>query len=130
MNVKFPIGKLDVPKTVTINHLNQWVKEIASYTERLKNTVENLNETELNKTYREGSWNVRQLVHHIADSQLNMYQRLTLALTDDGPIVPAFVQDNWATLPDIFLHVDSYIYMLIVMILLIIASWYVVIEYQ
>src|SRR5699024_7671523 len=100
MNVKFPIGKLDVPKTVTLNHVNQWVKEIASYTERLKNTVEDLTETELNKTYRAGSGHVRHLGHDIADSLLNMYQRLKLALTDHAPIVPASVQYNWATHPD------------------------------
>src|SRR5699024_12418911 len=82
------------------------------YTERLKNTVEDLNETELNKTYREGSWNVQQLVHHIADSQLNMYQRLKLALTDDAPIVPAFIQDNCATQPDTELPVESSLHIL------------------
>lgn len=57
-------------------------------------------ETELSKTYREGSWTVRQLVHHIADSQLNMYQRLKLALTDDVPTIPGFIQDEWAIQPD------------------------------
>src|SRR5699024_8037005 len=107
MNVKFPIGKLDVPKTVTLNHVNQWVKEIASYTERIKNTVEDLNETELNKTYREGSWNVRQLVHHIAESQLNMYQPLKIALTDVVTIVLAFIQDNRPTQTDTELTVES-----------------------
>src|SRR5699024_10298872 len=102
----------DVPKTVTLNHVNQWVKEIASYTERLKNIVEDLNETELNKTYREGSWNVRRLVRHIAESQLNMYQRLKLALTDEAPLVRAFIQDNCATQPDTELPVESSLHIL------------------
>ena len=51
--------------------------------DRLRETVDTLNDDELSKTYREGAWTVRQLVHHIADSQLNMYQRLKLALTDE-----------------------------------------------
>src|SRR5699024_10065316 len=63
-------------------------------------------------TYRDGSWNVRQLVHHIADSQLNMYQRLKLALTDDNPEVPAFDQDAWAVQPDTELPIESSIKML------------------
>jgi len=107
MDVKFPIGELTVPETVTLEHVNEWLEKIASYTARLTETVDSLNEEELNKTYREGSWNVRQLVHHIADSQLNMYQRLKLALTDDNPSVPAFIQDNWAVQPDTELPVQS-----------------------
>ncbi len=33
-------------------------------------------------------------------SQLNMYQRLKLALTDDAPTVPGFLQEEWAVQPD------------------------------
>lgn len=112
MDVKFPIGELQVPTNVIKTDVQEWLQEIESYTERLKETVASLNDEELNKKYREGSWTVRQLVHHIADSQLNMYQRLRLALTDDNPVVPAFDQDKWAPLPDTFLPVDSSIKML------------------
>src|SRR5699024_3793050 len=74
---------------------------------RLRDTVEGLNDLELNKTYRDDSWNVRELVHHIADSQLNMYQRLKLALTDENPVVPSFERDRWAVLPDTKLPVEN-----------------------
>lgn len=106
MNVKFPIGQLQVPEKVTLENVQKWLKEIEGYTSRLKDTVHSLNQEELNKTYREGSWTVRQLVHHIADSQLNMFQRLKLALTDDNPTVPAFDQDKWAIQPDTELPVE------------------------
>lgn len=107
MDVKFPIGKLQVPGTVTLDHVQDWLEQIETYTDRLRKTVDSLSEAELNKTYREGSWNVRQLVHHIADSQLNMFQRLKLALTDDNPTVPNFIQDEWAVQPDTELPVES-----------------------
>src|SRR5699024_3870608 len=86
--------------------VQEWLQEIESYTERLKETVASLNDEELNKKYREGSWTVRQLVHHIADSQLNMYQRLRQALTDDNPVVPAFATDKWAPWTDTLLPDD------------------------
>lgn len=107
MDVKYPIGKLQVPENVTLNDIQKYLGDISTYTERLRAEVDSLTEAELNKTYREGSWNVRQLVHHIADSQLNMYQRLKLALTDDNPKVPEFIQDKWAVLPDSKLPVES-----------------------
>lgn len=107
MDVRYPIGKLQVPEKVTLENIQQWLKEIGTYTTRLRETVGSLNEEELSKTYRDGSWTVRQLVHHIADSQLNMYQRLKLALTDENPTVPAFDEEKWAIQPDTKLPVES-----------------------
>ncbi|MFB4168228.1 YfiT family bacillithiol transferase [Virgibacillus sp. JSM 102003] len=112
MDVRFPIGELQVPNKVTLENIQQWLKEIETYTIRLRETVAPLSDEELSSTYRDGSWTVRQLVHHIADSQLNMYQRLKLALTDENPTVPAFDQDKWAIHPDTELPVESSIKML------------------
>jgi uncharacterized damage-inducible protein DinB len=112
MDVKFPIGKLQVPEKVTLQNVQEWLKQTQTYTTRLREVVDTLSEEDLNKTYREGAWTVRQLVHHIADSQLNMYQRLKLALTDHNPTVPAFDEEKWAIQPDTELPVESSIKML------------------
>ncbi|AOZ93650.1 YfiT family bacillithiol transferase [Paenibacillus crassostreae] len=112
MNIKYPIGKLEVPEKVTFENVQEWLKQIETYTIRLRETVDLISDEELSKTYREGAWTVRQLVHHIADSQLNMYQRLKLALTDDNPTVPAFDEEKWAIQPDTELPVESSIKML------------------
>ena len=112
MDVKFPIGKLRVPENVTMQHVEGWLKQIETFTERLRETVDSLTVEEFNKTYREGSYNVRQLVHHIADSQLNMYLRLKLALTEETPTAPGFDQDKWAVHPDTELPVESSLKML------------------
>lgn len=112
MDVRFPIGELEVPEKVTLENVQEWLNKIETYTTRLRDTVDSLNEEQLNKTYREGAWNVRQLVHHIADSQLNMYQRLKLALTDENPTVPGFDEEKWAVQPDTKLPIESSIKML------------------
>lgn len=107
MDVRYPIGELQVPEKVTLENIQDWLKEIRTYTVRLRETVDTLSDEELNKTYREGAWTVRQLVHHIGDSQLNMYQRLKLALTDENPVVPGFSEEKWAIQPDTMLPVES-----------------------
>ncbi|ARD75740.1 putative metal-dependent hydrolase [Staphylococcus xylosus] len=112
MDVRFPIGKLDTPENVTLDDVQKWLAEIDNYTRRLRDVVENITEEELNKTYRNGSWNVRQLVHHIADSQLNMYQRLKLALTDNNPTVPPFNQEEWVELEDSLAPIEYSLQML------------------
>lgn len=107
VDVKFPIGKLEIPKKITKSDVTKWMEQISTYTTRLREVVDGLSEEQLQKTYREGAWNIRQLVHHIADSQVTMYHRLRLALTDDHPTVPNFDQDQWAILPDNKLPVEA-----------------------
>ena len=106
------LGNYKFLKQVSLENIHEWLKEIETYTIRLRETVDALSDEELSKTYRDGSWTVHQLVHHIADSQLNMYQRLKLALTDENPTVPDFDQDKWAILPDTKLPIESSIKML------------------
>ncbi|MGM0898306.1 MAG: YfiT family bacillithiol transferase [Bacillota bacterium] len=112
MDVKFPIGQMQVPDHVTTEDVEKWLGEINSYTTRLREVVDSLDDEELGKTYREDSWTVRQLVHHIADSQLSLYLRLKLALTEYNPAVSEFDQEKWAQLPDNRLPVESSIRML------------------
>lgn len=112
MDVKFPIGPLEVPEVVTLDNVKRWLGEINTYTDQLRETVDTLNDVDLTKTYRDGSWTVRQLVHHIADSQLNMYQRLKLALTENNPTITTFDQEKWAVQPDTSLSVESSIKLL------------------
>jgi len=55
-------------------------------------------------TYAEGKWTIRQLLHHIADAETVLYDRIRRAIAeqpnDPGvgqpPLVMAFDQDRWA----------------------------------
>lgn len=112
MDVRYPIGRLEVPATVTRRHIDSWLEEIAQYIQNLRKTVANLSQEDLRATYREGSFTVQQLVHHITDSQMNMFQRLKLALTDTHPKVSNFAQDEWVKLADSDLPIEVSIQML------------------
>ena len=83
MDVRFPIGELELPNQVSLVDVKRWMSEVERYIDQLKNVVNGISEEELKKRYREGSWTVRQLVHHIADSQLQLFSRLKLALTEE-----------------------------------------------
>ncbi|WP_369973804.1 YfiT family bacillithiol transferase [Rummeliibacillus sp. POC4] len=43
---------------------------------------------------------MRQLIHHIADSHLNGYIRIKLALTEVNPLVKTYEENEWAKLID------------------------------
>src|SRR5690606_8663833 len=51
-------------------------------------------------TYRDGGWTVRQVVHHCADSHLNAFCRIKLAITEGRPAIKPYFEDRWAELAD------------------------------
>jgi hypothetical protein len=45
-------------------------------------------------------WSVRQNVHHLADSHMNAFIRLKLALTEERPTIKPYDQNAWAETVD------------------------------
>lgn len=98
--MKYPIGPFVMPDIASAELPPQYISDISSFPARLRQEVENLNETQLNTRYREGGWTIRQVVHHCADSHLVAFTRLKLALTELNPIVKPYEEAVWAELWD------------------------------
>lgn len=97
---RYPIGFFTCPDNLTKEVINEWMEQIQTLPARIRETVEGLNEDALASTHRDGGWTIPQLIHHIADSHLNYYVRIKLALTEDNPTISPFDQDRWAELVD------------------------------
>lgn len=82
------------------------IEVIASLPARMRAAVSGLNDGQLDTAYRPGGWTVRQVVHHVADSHMNGFIRIKLALTEDNPTIKPYDQDAWATLADMRLPID------------------------
>ena len=98
--LKYPIGKYQVPEKITSNHINTWTEEIASLPNRMRSAVENLSTEQLDTNNRPEGWTIRQVVHHVPDSHMNAYIRFKLALTEDNPSIRHYFEDRWAELTD------------------------------
>ncbi len=98
--LQFPIGKYKSIKNPKAEKVQLWKDTIAIFPIELKKTVNNLSNQELTKTYREGAWTIKQLVHHVADSHINAFMRFKLALTEDKPIIKPYFEAKWANLSD------------------------------
>ena len=61
-----------------------------------------INQGVLETPIRQGAWTCRQVFHHIADSHLNSYIRIKLALTENNPTIKAYHEPSWAELEDVF----------------------------
>jgi hypothetical protein len=66
----------------------------------MRTAIANLPASALDTTYRDDGWTVRQVVNHVADSHLNAYTRIKLALTEDSPTIKPYQEQLWAELPD------------------------------
>ena len=100
MDARYPIGKYEMPRTVTPAMRQKAMDSIAVTPGNLKAAVVGLNEAQLDTPYRDGGWTVRQVVHHIPDSHMNAYVRLKLALTEDKPTIRPYEEQLWAELAD------------------------------
>ncbi len=98
--LKYPIGKFERPEIITKELVNKWIDEIESLSGRLKIEVENLSDEQLNTPYRPDGWTIRQVVHHLADSHMNSFIRIKLALTEEKPVIKPYFEKPWAELPD------------------------------
>ena len=86
---------------------NSKIAEIRDVPPIIRAAVQGLNDEQLDTSYRDGGWTVRQVVHHIADSHVNAYLRFRWLATEDYPTIKTYDQDVWAALPDSQLPVGS-----------------------
>jgi uncharacterized damage-inducible protein DinB len=100
LDPRYPIGKFVAPDPITKDERLSALAALADLPTELRNAVQGLDFAQLNTPYREGGWTVRQLVHHLADSHMNAFIRVRLALTEDWPTIKPYDENAWATLHD------------------------------
>lgn len=99
-SLRYPIGKLNVPKDVSKEQISEWIETIESFPSKVRELTENLSAEELDWKYRPNGWTIRQVVHHVADSHMNSFVRFKLTLTEDVPTIKGYFEDRWAEMPD------------------------------
>ncbi len=100
MDLRYPIGKFDVKAPVTPEMRPQLIQQLAEAPTCFREAVWGLSHEQLETPYRDGGWTVRQTIHHVADSHMNSYIRLRLALTEDEPAIKTYDETKWAELAD------------------------------
>lgn len=100
-HIVYPIGRHIIPDVYRPEMQREWISIIEAAPSWLDPCIENLDEEQLKTPYRPGGWNITQIIHHLADSHMNAYIRLKLALTEDNPIVKPYNETLWGDLPDV-----------------------------
>ena len=107
MDLRYPIGTFQYEGEISREVISKWIREIEELPDLLREAVKDLDENQLNTAYRQNGWTVRQVIHHLADSHMNAYIRLKLALTEDSPLVKTYDETAWAELTDYSFPVEG-----------------------
>ncbi len=54
-----------------------------------------LPENDLQKSYGPGKWTIRQILVHLADTEIVLNERIRRAIAEEHPFVVVFDQDRW-----------------------------------
>ncbi len=99
-SLRYPIGKPQIPCTITPSDLRSWIAIIEEFPEKLQGLTKKLNNKQLDTPYRKGGWTIRQVIHHCYDSHHNSYTRFKWALTELNPLIKVYDEKKWAELFD------------------------------
>ncbi|WP_256010452.1 DinB family protein [Desertivirga xinjiangensis] len=112
--LKFPIGPFVKKDSYSREEMASMLETIREAPKEYRTVATNLSFEDLTKTYRPDSWNVRQLIHHVADIQLLHFFRMKKALTEpDYNEVTLINLDAWVNTADgNSEHIDDSIMML------------------
>lgn len=105
-DLRYPVGEFTMPASVTAAMRANAIAAITTLPAKMRDAVRGLSDAQLDTPYRPGGWTVRQVVHHVADSHINAFVRLKLALTEENPTVKPYDEKAFANLPDQRLPVD------------------------
>ncbi len=98
--LQYPVGRYRKAEVVNPGLIQEWIKVLQALPSWMDACIENLDEKQLQVPYREGGWTIQQVIHHVADSHMNAYIRLKLALTEDNPVIKPYDEKAWAELAD------------------------------
>ncbi|GJM63132.1 YfiT family bacillithiol transferase [Persicobacter diffluens] len=99
-DLQYPIGEFQTPNQIHTELLETWITEIRQFPVQLEELISHSPPLSEEWKYRPNGWNIRQLVHHCADSHMNSFIRFKLALTEENPSILPYQEALWANVPD------------------------------
>jgi hypothetical protein len=99
-HLRYPVGRFASPAEIQPAQLKLWIQEIKDLPMLVERELNSLSPSDYEKVYRPDGWNIRQLIHHLADSHMNSFIRYKLALTEQEPVIKPYLEHLWSAMPD------------------------------
>jgi hypothetical protein len=97
-NPDYPFGVFAAEPKLSTQRRSELLEMLRAYPKKLDAVLIGLSPSQLAVCYRR--WSVTQIVHHLADAQLNWFMRFKQALTMLRPTIIPFDETLWAQLAD------------------------------
>jgi hypothetical protein len=98
--LRFPIGHFEPIPNPSFEERNNFIKQIPNISMTLRSLLKDLKPDQLQIPYRPYGWTIQQIVHHLADNDMNAYLRFKRGLTEVDPLSDSYREDLWAELSD------------------------------
>jgi len=98
--IRYPIGIFESKNELTVEERNEYINKIPEITQKLRITIKSLTNDQLQVPYREHGWTIQQVIHHMADNDMNAFLRFKRAITEKEPIVTSYGENLWSELGD------------------------------
>jgi uncharacterized damage-inducible protein DinB len=99
-NLRYPIGKYE-PAGFGEELKRACLTDLAQLPSMVESAIANLDAEQLHTPYRPGGWTVHQVVHHLADSHVNAFCRMKLALSVENPTIKPYDENAWVQQADV-----------------------------
>ena len=109
-DLRYPVGRFTPSHAADARRKS--IDDIAALPARMREAVAGLSDAQVDTPYRPGGWTVRQVVHHVADSHMNAFIRLKLALTEATPTIKPYDENAFSMLADMQLPVQISLHIL------------------
>jgi uncharacterized damage-inducible protein DinB len=96
----YPVGRFDWNANWSQTSRQSAIDELAAVPSNTRGALNGMDDALFDTPYRTGGWTIRQVVHHIADSQMHGYIRLKTALDEDNPRIAPFDESAWGNMAD------------------------------
>lgn len=98
--LRYPVGPFQPKPSLSPNERDSLIEELAVFPSVFRSWVERLTDIQLDTSYREGGWTIRQVVHHVPDSHMQGYVRFKLAISESTPSIKTYRQGAWGEMAD------------------------------
>ena len=90
--------------------MEQLIEQYKQGYSKICKEIEGLTEEQLLFKPSERSWSIKEIIIHVADSELVLIHRMKAVFSEDNPILTAFDQDLWTTRLN-SQHIDHQLYL-------------------
>lgn len=98
--LRFPIGQFEPNLSPTQQDRQQLIQQLSGISDELRDLIRSLTPEQLKVPYRTDGWCIQQIIHHMADNDMNASIRLRRALTEEQPVASSYRENLFAELSD------------------------------